>query len=175
MPATYEPIASTTLNSPSTSIVFNNIPNTYTDLRIVLTSTSYSPNETPQSIRLRFNSYTGSVYHVTTLVASVGSGGGTVGSQRITNSNTVLWYNSRSFSSPELRTIDIFSYLSSNSKICLTTESSPVPPTSTSNTNVSSNVFKAAITEPITSINLFFLSGGFSAGTTANIYGIKAA
>lgn len=35
MPGTYEPIATTTLASTSTSVIFSNIPQTYTDLVVV--------------------------------------------------------------------------------------------------------------------------------------------
>jgi hypothetical protein len=37
MPSTYEPIATTTLGSTSTSVVFSSIPQTYTDLVVVFT------------------------------------------------------------------------------------------------------------------------------------------
>ena len=40
MPATYEPIATTTLGSAATNITFSSIPATYTDLRLVLVARS---------------------------------------------------------------------------------------------------------------------------------------
>ena len=40
MPATYEPIATTTLGSAAASITFSSIAGTYTDLRLVMVGTT---------------------------------------------------------------------------------------------------------------------------------------
>ena len=58
MPATYEPIASTTLGSAAATISFSSIPGTFTDLVVVLfTGTTHGDNEVMQ---LTFKSDTAS-------------------------------------------------------------------------------------------------------------------
>jgi len=58
MPATYEPIATTTLGSNTTTVTFSSIPSTFTDLVLVA---QYS-NTTSVDMFLRFNGVTTTVY-----------------------------------------------------------------------------------------------------------------
>lgn len=60
MPATYEPIATTTLSSTTSSIDFTSIPTSYTDLKLVFTGLASTVNGVPWG--LRFNGDTGSNY-----------------------------------------------------------------------------------------------------------------
>jgi hypothetical protein len=62
MPATYEPIATTTLSSAQTQVTFSSIPSTYTDL-VLISNASISGYVA--SMYLRFNSDSGSNYNNT--------------------------------------------------------------------------------------------------------------
>jgi hypothetical protein len=66
LPSTMTPIATNTLTSATTSVVFTGIPNTYTDIVAVcqLVATSATLQNAPQ---LRVNSDTGSNYSATAL------------------------------------------------------------------------------------------------------------
>ena len=117
MPATYEPIATTTLSSAASTITFSSISGSYTDVRIVLVGTHEA---TATTIRMQVNSDTGTNYSYTELVgdgATATSGRGT-SSSRINcgnaNFNTTL---------PSLITVDWFSYAGSINKTCLITTS----------------------------------------------------
>ena len=59
MPATYEPIATTTLGSAQSSVVFSSL-GAYTDIRIILQAKGTNTGNT--DLGLRFNSDTGSNY-----------------------------------------------------------------------------------------------------------------
>lgn len=59
MPATYDPIATTTLSTASTSVSFASIPATYTDLVLVCNLIPGSAND---NLKLVFNSNTASIY-----------------------------------------------------------------------------------------------------------------
>ena len=59
MPATYEPIATQTLASATSTITFSSIPATYTDLRVVVVATIANAG---YDVVMRFNSDTGSNY-----------------------------------------------------------------------------------------------------------------
>lgn len=61
MPATYEPIASTTVATASNTVTFSSIPSTYTDLILVWNGTT----TVSQNVSLQFNSDAGSNYSVT--------------------------------------------------------------------------------------------------------------
>lgn len=54
MPATYEPIATTTLGSNSTNVTFSSIPQTYTDLVVVINA--YCVSATAMDVAWRANS-----------------------------------------------------------------------------------------------------------------------
>lgn len=62
MPATYEPIASTTVGTPALNVTFSNIPSTYTDLVMVC---SYARSGAGNAIALRLNGDSGNNYSET--------------------------------------------------------------------------------------------------------------
>lgn len=81
--ATYVPIASTTLSSNLFQIEFSSIPNTYTDLVLVLHPVNYSNG----NMSIRFNGDTGNNYSRT----AIGSAGGSALSGRVSNFSSVAW------------------------------------------------------------------------------------
>lgn len=85
MPATYEPIATTTLTSPAASISFSSIPQTYTDLFMVANLRSSDPRSGGQSVNLRLNGDSGTNYSKTGVYGSSTS----VGSFRQTNAGVI--------------------------------------------------------------------------------------
>lgn len=164
MPATYEPIATTTLGSTNTVISFSSIATSWTDLRIVLVGTGTSGN-----IYTRFNSDTGTNYSRTYLYGN-GTSAATGRDASQTNIPLTLLTNLNN-TTPTFRTMDIFSYAGSTFKTCLTTESADL--------NGSGSVVRLVglwrSTSAINAISLTASSGVFNIGTTATLYGIKAA
>lgn len=65
MATTYEPISTQTLSSSQSSVTFSSIPQTYTDLVLVMWTKPYTSSE--GSIKLNYNSDTGSNYSNTQL------------------------------------------------------------------------------------------------------------
>lgn len=167
MPATYEPIATTTLGSAASTITFSTIPATYTDLRLVLVT---KHTLTGQSIEVQYNNNTSSLYSQTSLY---GYGTAAV-SDRETNGTSFLcskWTGTRN-DQPILITLDIFSYAGSTNKTFLMTNASDVNGAGGSiNTYV--GLFRS--TSAISSIKFFASAGSFDTGTTATLYGILKA
>lgn len=165
MPATYEPIATTTLGSAASSITFSSIPATYTDLRVVFVGTATSAT----GLRAQFNSDTGTNYSRT---SSLGDGSA-VYSQRGTNIAFIsLGINDNlSTTVPTLRTMDIFSYAGSTNKTVLTSESTDMNGSGAA--TVAVQLWRN--TGAITSISLNVSGTTIAAGSTATLYGIKAA
>lgn len=164
MPATFENISTTTLTSAQATITFSSIPQTYTDLRIVLVSIYDAPGN---DSRFRFNGDTGTSYATT----CINSEGTAVDSLR-SNTDGIYWSLWQSYTAATymLLTADIFSYTGNTFKSSLNTSSSAF-----SNGNVSTTVGTWRNTSAITSITLFQGGGNFIAGTTATLFGIKAA
>lgn len=165
MPATFEPIATTTLGSSATNIEFTSIPNTYTDLRIRLVGTGSG-----DSTYVRFNGDTATNYSNTNLY-----GQGTVAASARDTSQAFINISDGSstmFTTPCFFTLDIFSYAGSTNKTVLSTFS---------NDNNGSGEVNRAVglwrsTSAITTVRLYMSgTGTFSTGTTATLFGIKAA
>jgi hypothetical protein len=79
MPATYEPIATTTLGSVASSVTFSSITGTYTDLLLVI---AVKQSGTPQRwTSIRLNSDSGTNYSYTSLEGN----GSTAGSYQESN------------------------------------------------------------------------------------------
>mgnify|MGYP000443914594 CR=1 FL=1 len=161
MAVTYDPIATTTLSSTSTTITFSSIASSWTDLRLVIVGkNSVTSNRT----QLRFNSDSGTNYSRTYIEGN----GSTVYSGRNGSGTSILVGNNTTVLG--LQTIDIFSYTGSNRKTVLCTTSNDTIGTGTVNRTVGLWRSSAAITN----IQLI-LTDPFDVGTIVTLYGIKAA
>jgi hypothetical protein len=164
MPATYEPIATTTLGSAATAINFSSIPATYTDLRVIFRNGDSQPSNT----HFRLNTDSGSNYSFTSL-----NGNGTSATSDRNTNSTTLEINTSNGSNAFL-TLDFFNYAGSTFKTSLITLSND----SNGTGYVIRQVGLWRSTAAITSIN--FRCGGagtlnFPIGTTATLYGILKA
>lgn len=165
MPATYEPIATTTLSSAASSITFSSIPGTYTDLRLVLVgrlASGFSP-------LLRFNGDTGSNYSITA-VSGTGSAANstrTINAAEINLTSQSPWETTL----PSMTEIDIFNYAGSTNKTALISAST--------DRNGSGAVERIVglyrSTSAITSITTLISGGTYDAGTRFTLYGILKA
>jgi hypothetical protein len=165
MAITYEPLATITLSSAlsTPSLVFGSIPNTYTDLRVVLSVSSSAG----ANVYVRFNGDTGTNYSRTFIYARAT----TPATSKTTNATQVTISDSGVISSTRFYTIDILSYSGSTYKTALVTAAE-------GGTNGVGGVAPAVLywrsTSAISSINLFDSANSWDAETTATLYGIKA-
>lgn len=165
--ATYEPIATTTLSSAQASITFSSISSSYTDIRVVVTGAGAASNA---YWGFRFNSDASALYSTTYL-----SGNGTAASSsRITGytSGFIGGFTSDIGTTITMGTLDIFSYAGSTNKTALATYAG--------DRNGSGYVERAVnlwrSTSAINSITIRTdTATNFAIGTTATLYGIKAA
>lgn len=164
--ATYEPIATTTLSSNSTSVVFSSIPQTYTDLIIVFNG--FNTNATAMDFECEFNGDSGNNYSETGMQGD----GSSASSFRHSNYSGALlgsiWSTGRA------TVIGHFmNYTNTTTfKTCLGRFSTP------SGGLVGATVSLWRNTSAITSINFnqpAGQSGQFASGSTFTLYGIKAA
>jgi len=164
--ATYEPIATQTLASAAASITFSSIAATYTDLRLAVTSV---PSGVIQ-YGLRFNNDSSALYSLTELA---GNGASAASDRDVNDSN--LWFNYFTPSGstiPAFMTADIFSYAGSTFKTTLLTWSN--------DRNGAGNLVNYTVglyrsTSAINRLDIILTSGTMGAGTTATLYGLKAA
>jgi hypothetical protein len=165
MATTYEPIATTTLGSAAATIDFTSISSAYTDLRLVIVGKYTSAGG---NTRITFNSDTASNYSSTRIAGD----GTSASSDRLTNQTFQrLNFDGNSTTIPDLLTVDIFSYAGSTFKTSLIT--------STEDKNGSGSVIRIVglyrSATAISSITISLSSSTFASGTTATLYGIKAA
>lgn len=167
MPATYEPIATTTLGSATNTITFNSIPGTYTDLRLVFLVNTASASGDP--VRLRINNDTGTNYSYTYLDGS----GTAAASARATNGTIIpLGLNATTSTTiPTFYTADFFSYAGSTNKTILSTGNAD----KNGSGYIVVNVGLWRSTAAITRIDLINPSSDFNTGSTATLYGILKA
>lgn len=164
MPATYEPIATTTLSSAAADITFSSIGSGYTDLRLVVVATA----AVADFANIQFNGDTGTNYSRTGLR---GDGASTF-STRSTNSPRISVTNSNiSTTIPALITVDIFSYAGNTNKSVLATGSYD----QNGSGSVDRSVGLWRNTAAITSIKFYLNSNNLNSGTTATLYGILKA
>lgn len=165
MPATYEPIATTTLSSAASTITFSSIGSEYTDLRLVVSVLGDGTNY----CNLRLNNDSGTNYSHTRLKGQ----GTSIVSQRTSNT-TSIWLmdnNAASSTIPTLTVADIFSYAGSTNKTVLVAESND----QNGSGGVGRYVGLWRNTAAITRVDMIMTSGNFAIGTTATLYGILKA
>ncbi len=166
MPATYEPIATTTLGSAAASITFSSVPATYTDFRIVWVG---QWNTAADRLIMRLNSDSGTNYSKT---AILGTGTSAISTVNTNATSIVALGSSRNQNLMSMTTFDLFSYAGSTNKTVLH---------ATSFDENGSGLVEYAVnlwrnTAAITNIALSTVNGNnFAAGTTATLYGIKNA
>jgi hypothetical protein len=164
VPATFEPIATTTLSSAANTITFSSIPATYTDLRLTLVLNSAAT----QYVTFRLNADSGSNYSYTWMDGS----GSAAASGRGTN-DSLVYISQRTITSGQVAffTLDLFSYAGSTNKTILTTNSQD----ENGSGFVGNQVALWRNTSAITEIQLRSGVSIYGAGTTATLYGIKNA
>jgi len=163
MATTYEPIATTTLGSSTTSITFSSITGTYTDLKLVFSGSGSGGNLT-----LTFNGTGGTSYSSTML-----AGYGAAYSSRTSNAAFIYSMETELNSSiPKLTEIDILSYAGSTNKTFLIASSEEF----STDGAVIRRVGMFRSTAAINSITLQVGGGNtIATGATASIYGILKA
>ena len=167
MATTYEPIATTTLSSAGT-ITFSSIPSTYTDLRVVLTGTGTTNGD---NVRLILNSDTGTTYSYTEIY---GDGTNRYCVSSTNQFNMYLNSNNANLSDtiPTMYTIDFFQYANTGVlKTFLATANMDL----NGSGSVAYTIGTWRSTSAITTINLTNGAASYKIGTTATLYGIKAA
>jgi len=162
MPTTYEPIATSTLGSAQASVTFSGIPQTYTDLVVVVSSPSASASAYSA---LTVNGDNGSNYSFTRLYGT----GSAAGSNR--GSNMTYWQTQYLYSSGTyLNAICHFMNYSNT-----TTNKTMIERYNDAAYEVDAQVNLWRSTAAITSITFSRVSGNYATGSTFTIYGIKAA
>ncbi len=164
MPAgnTYESIATQTLGSTTATLTFSSIPGTYTDLVLVCGSLKYVTSA--DDAYVRFNSDTATNYSWLQL-----NGNGSAASSNLASANSgIRSINGMSTTNLGTTIINVQNY--SNSTTYKTTLSRH----STDFAGAFVGLWRS--TAAITSITIInFGAGGFAAGSTFSLYGIKAA
>lgn len=172
MAPTYISIASTTLSSSAASVTFSNIPATYTDLLVRVSTRSDRTSVIGQELRMRFNNSSVSEYGHTALWAT----GGTVttdiqanqGEIRKMRQVTTADNTANTFGTTE---IYIPNYLSSTNK--------PIGSFGADENNTSSDPTIGVTaglwvnTAAINRIDFILQVGNFVSGSTFHLYGIK--
>lgn len=162
MPATYEPIATTTISGSSTaSVTLSSIPSTYTDLVLIING-----GTTGADLYLRVNGDAGSNYSQTILLGT----GSSAGSVRYSNNDRfyIDYYGITANVFSVASTVQFLNYSNtSTNKTSLTRHNQ-----ASISTEASVNLWRS--TSAINSVTV--LTGTFLLnGTTVSLYGIKAA
>jgi hypothetical protein len=171
MPATYEPIATTTISSATPSYTFSSIPATYTDLKLV-TNIRCDRGGYTAELYVQINGNTGANYSDIGLFGN----GTSATSARNTGGTFIIASNiAADLSDANLFTftmIDFFSYAGSTFKTILAS--------SGAQTRLAENYTQRVVglfrnTAAINSITLKTGGTNILAGTVISLYGIKAA
>ena len=166
MPRTYEPIATRTLNTDTSTITFSSIPSTYTDL--VLFVNAYSTSTGNDNIGLVINGDSGTNYSWTRMYGVSGVSGTT----RTASANQIgqgTFGTGSTKYSPVI--YNIMNY--SNATTFKTVLGRANEPVGQVTTLVGLWRSTAAITS--LTLNLYASGANYGAGSTFTLYGIKAA
>ena len=157
-------IATTTLGTSAANITFSSIPNTYTDLRLVIVvQETASGSGLGENLLVRVNNTLPDQSQTT-----LSSNGTTASSARKTSQ--LYGYIKIPFTGSNwgLVTLDFFNYASSINKTYLSTTSADL----NGSGELLRGVHLIQTTNAITSIRIEANANSFAAGTTATLYGI---
>jgi hypothetical protein len=163
--STYTPIATQTLVSAASSVTFSSISGSYTDLRLVITTTNNSP--ATSGLQLQYNGDTSALYSFTRIL---GDGSSATSSRGSAQTAASIGYYADDANDFGVFTTDIMNY--SNT----TTYKTAISRSSAASVMVSAFVSLWRSTSAITSILVKNSSAvNFKAGSTFTLYGIAAA
>ena len=176
MPITYESIATQTLSSTASGVLFSSVPGTFTDLVVVCLMQSTSSANTDTRYQMYFNSDTATNYSTTYLNGN----GVSASSSRDINRSQIDNLTPLS-TTPEftLATFNLFSY--SNTSAHKTIIQRAGQQNNSSGAGAGNAMMGTAVSlyrslSAITSIHInAVVNGQFVAGSTFALYGIKAA
>jgi len=163
MPATYEPISTTTLGTAVNAVNIGSIPSTYTDLRLIYKAINISSQD---SVLINFNGDTANNYSSTIL----GGNGTASGSERRSSVPYIIVTNNYVNLLDGMGIFDFMNYANT------TTVKSVLMRSGNAANSVTASSGLWLGTSAITSINL--RNGGaftFGIGSIFTLYGIKAA
>lgn len=175
MPATYEPIATITLGSAASSIEFTAIPGTFTDLVCVLTGRTDRTATADEALLFRLgngSADSGSNYSLTNLLGN----GSAALSQRASNQTSAEWGrmnpSASSNTTPSMAILQVMGYANTNvfkTALGISAASAEANP-------VARYVALWRSTAAVTNLRLApALGPNFVAGTSASLFGLKAA
>lgn len=168
--STYSPIASQTLSAAAASVTFSGIPQTYTDLILVVTG--YLANNDAYTARFTFNGDSGSNYSQTNMTGT----GSTAKSSRFSSATSIIMGSndlgwSTTAANRNVSIVQIMNY--SNTTTYKTTIARSNQPAG-SYPAAESEVGLWRSTAAITSMVITGGGADFAAGSTFNLYGIDA-
>ena len=157
--STYTPIASQTLSSATSSVTFSGIPQTYTDLVLVVNGSANG-----SSAYLRFNGDTGNNYSITRI-----SGNGTSASSNRTSNSNVAEFGGL-YNDNNTNIIQIMNYSNTTTYKTFLARTNPVQSGASA---IGASVGLWRITSAINSVT-FLCDVNIASGSTFNLYGIDA-
>ena len=175
MPATYEPIATTTLGSGTLSYTFSSIPQTYTDLRLVVITTRQNAGA-GWYVGLQANGDTSSTSYGYLLSQSYRSGGTNTTSATVAMNDSYIQANQidpGGASQWALVTFDIMQYTRTDVFKTVFTRFSNAVNSTNSSQNIGAGAFKSQ--SAISSLTVVGQNYNLGAGSTLTLFGIKAA
>lgn len=162
MASTYEPIASQTLSSATTTVTFSNLPQAFTDIVMQIVQVGSLGGQ----VSVRLNGSSSSIYSGTILR---GNASGASSFRR--TSQTAFFLENGSSTEPSLASVSLFSYTSTNVYKTLLMQQSDMD---ISYVNREVGLWQSA--SAVTSVSFTAASSnGLLSGTTFALYGIKAA
>jgi hypothetical protein len=167
--STYTPIASITTESGTSSVTFNNLPQNYQALRIIVNGRGVSGSGYSQ-LSARYNNDTSTLY---SRIAMFGVGSGTGSSNKGANETGFYWgFMTDPSSAIGLGVLEIDNYTSATAnKTCIARWG--YGNSGANLTQITVGTYRS--TNPITSITIFNAEPtALSTGTTINIYGFEA-
>jgi hypothetical protein len=160
----YHSISTTTLGSTSSSVTLSSIPSSYTDLFLVITTTTSTLDP---SIRLRFNSDASTNYSYQNVI---GYSGGAI-AQIAGGTNHTRISGQGATDTMNFYTCNVFDY--ANATTYKTQLSRGVAPGNSSSVDAHVGVWRSS--SAINSMEIYPSFGTFSSGSVFALYGIKAA